>query len=178
MKYIIGSEKSDPNSIPSGSVFGVFNNHRESKEAISMILDRGYELNEIEIYPPDMGNLVPNPTPNHFPKGDEVMSESLKGLRNGAIIGLIVSGLGVGIFMLIDGEFVNTSLLFGIHTITVLGAISGAVMGFFINPHLPKPIWKFFSKSTEENKVTVNFEAHNMVDALYFSEKGGLKIAQ
>jgi hypothetical protein len=177
-KMEVESQKLGRNAVQSGSVYGIFKNHKDTKKTIELILGRGYELDEIVIFPPDMGNLIPNATPNHFPKGDEVMKESLKGLRNGAVIGLILAVVGVGIYILSGGEFENASLLFGAHSVIVLGAISGSVMGFFINPHLPKPFWRFFSKYRGENKVTVIFEPHNMVDAVYFSEKGRLKVAQ
>jgi hypothetical protein len=166
------------NKIKSGSLYGVFRNHKEAQKTIDLILQRGYERDEIEVFPEDMGSLIPDPTPNHFPKGNEVMKESLKGLRNGAIIGLIASLVVVGIYMVVDGEFEQASLLFGIHSLVVIITIFGAVLGFFINPHLPKPVSRFFSSSAKVDKVTIYFEAHNMVDAVYFSEKGKLKIAQ
>ena len=53
-----------------------------------------------------------------------------------------------------------------------------SMLGFFIGPHLPKSIWRIFSKSPLENPVTVNFKAHNNLDAVYFAEKAGLKISQ
>jgi hypothetical protein len=165
-----------PNYIPSGSIYGVYKNHKEARKAIDMILKRGYTLDEIDVFPPDMGDIVPRPTPNHFPKGNDVMKESLKGLRNGAIIGAIASLLVVGIYMLVDGEFQQTSLFFGIHSLVVLVTIFGAVIGFFINPHLPKPLSKFFSK-TQEEKISIHFEAHHEDDIRYFSEKVRLKVA-
>jgi hypothetical protein len=167
-----------PRAIPSGSLFGTFKDHQDSKETISLVLERGYELDEIEIYPPDMGNLVPKPTKNHHPSGNEFMKETLKGLKFGAIGGLLFSIVVVGLVLLVSEKNENSSILFSYSSGIIVGTIWGSMLGFFIGPHLPKSIWRVFSNSASENKVSVNFEAHNMGDALYFSEKGRLKITQ
>jgi hypothetical protein len=177
MKMDLQKESVYHNTIPSGSVYGVYKNHKEARKAIEMIVARGYQREEIDVFPPDMGDLVPRATPNHFPKGNTVMKESLKGLRNGAILGAMASVIVVAVFMIVDGDFSQASLLFGIHSLVVLMIIFGAVLGFFINPHLPKPVSKFFSKTPEE-KVSLHFEAHNEDDIRYFSEKGKLRVAE
>ncbi|MCH6200097.1 hypothetical protein MMU07_10920 [Aquiflexum sp. LQ15W] len=178
MKKEIDLENLEQNTIPSGSVFGTFKNHVDSKETISLILDRGYKIDEIEINPPDMGTLIPNPSKNHHPSGNEFMNETLKGLKFGAIFGLISSIVIVGLVLLTSEKNENSSILFSFSSGIIVGIIWGSMLGFFIGPHLPKSIWRIFSKSPLDNTVTVSFEAHNMVDALYFSKKGRLKIVQ
>ncbi|MCR9015307.1 hypothetical protein [Aquiflexum gelatinilyticum] len=172
------TENPPQNPIPSGSVYGVFKNHKDSKETISLILDRGYELDEIEVNPPDMGYIIPTPTSNHHPSGDEFMKEAIKSLKIGLIIGFVLSAVSVGLYFLINGDFEDGISLFTINSAIIVGTIWGGMMGFFVGPHLPSPIWSLFYSSPKENNVTVNFQAHNMVDVIYFAEKGRLKVAQ
>jgi hypothetical protein len=178
MKKVIDSDNLEQNTIRTGSVYGVFKNHEDSKKTISLILNRGYGIDEIAINPPDMGGFIPNPNINHHPSGDEFMKEALKGLKNGAIVGLILSIVIVGLDLLTTGKNENSSVFFSVSSGIIVGSIWGSMLGFFIGPHLPKSIWRIFSKSPLENPVTVNFKAHNNLDAVYFAEKAGLKISQ
>jgi len=171
------SENFGQNTIHSGSLYGIFKNHKEARKTLTLILNRGYGLEEIEINPPDMGDLIPNPNKNHHPSGDEFMKDAIQGLKIGAIGGLVISIVVVGLNLLTSGENGNGSIFFSFFSGVIVGALWGSMLGFFVIPHLPKPIWRIFSKSPLENKVTVTFEAHNMVDAVYFSKKGRLKVA-
>lgn len=178
MKKVIDLGKLDQNTIHIGSVYGIFKNHEDSKKTISLILNRGYGIDEIAINPPDMGGFIPNPNINQHHSGDEFMKEALKGLKNGAILGLIVSVVIVGLDLLTTGKNENSSVFFSLFSGIIVGTIWGSMLGFFIGPHLPKKIWRIFSKSPLENPVTVNFKAHNNLDAAYFAGKAGLKISQ
>lgn len=148
----------------------IFKNRKEFKSALSTILARGYQYNEIKtnLWIGTMGGEKMMILDHS--SGDITLKKSLKGLKIGLVTGAVIVGSVVALIMLFSESGNSISPIATLLSAFVVGAVWGGVLGFMLGSLFPlHPNAKVTDRS--ELKFSVDFIPHNMEDELYFKNK-------